>query len=499
MSFTAEIDGQAVGIINGSLFIEESVNGRTVCRFRLASDGSYRPSRRDEVFITNDQTMELMFGGVIDTVKEKGLSNEPIPHIELAVDCVDFNIYGDWANVVNGGFPEGWTLEMALTSLVAGFVNYGYAVTLDAGQVTGPTLPQLLYDVRTYTSILNELADITGYVWEIDYDKVLRMYVPGTTPAPFDIVDGINVTMGDIEVSPASRDFANRVIVRFGSGAREIIDHFVGDGSTTAFQINYFPLIAHRGIVGLGGSVVGGVVVPDEFETLSIGGGGEWDYDPTTGIVTRTSPVPNGEDVWFQYTAQFPVAITRPTTPPTPPIIEVVRDYPNVFNHLAAIEIAEQELDRISTQPRTVQYTTREVGLQTGMSQHIEVAIRNLDEDFFITDIEIEHIEEDIVEYHVTALEGTLNQNTWRDVYSEWSELGGGGSGSSAATTVTGGGTPGAPPTAVQFNRSGTFGGHAAFTFNESNRCLIVGEGSSITATDPQDCQIFGSNCHITD
>lgn len=278
--WTLFINGVERGFANHSMTLDESLHHRTVLSFTLHTDGSYRPGRDDEVELFEDATIE--FAGFVHKVVESGAGGEPIEDIKLVVHCVDLEYLADRRALVNTFFPEGDTLEDLLDTVAGHLATDG--VTVDPAQVTGPTLPYISVPSMSVSQLLDTVTEMTGYVWEIypsGANRYLRAYLPAATAAPFDVIDGTDPTVDDIKVEPSTEEYANRVVVQFGSGQREVIDHFVGDGSTTVFDLNYYPLIAHRGIVNVGGTVVDGVITGGVFETLSIGGGGTWDYNPT--------------------------------------------------------------------------------------------------------------------------------------------------------------------------------------------------------------------------
>jgi len=501
MPLTATINGIEVGWLTATLDINKTTAGPHTGRVTIQSvSGAAVPIRDQEIIIYNGATR--VFGGLVQGVPVRGSTgDEPTPYVNYETEFIDFSSYADRQFVVNGGFVEGTSLvSTALPALMGHLSPYG--VTLDTSGIPGGVLlPHLPYDVRSIRSILDEIgAIVTGgpLAWGIDYSKVLSMYVPGTVAAPFNITDGENAD-GDIWSEPANTDPANYIIGRLGSGTREIIDTFTGDGSTTAFPINYFPLIAHRGIVNQGGTVVSGVIVGGFYETFSIGGGGTWDYDPTTGIITRSSALANGVEAHFQYTAQFPITVIADGA--VSPVKQHVVDFLDIFDRATGQLAVNSVLNGMMDDPLLVHYRTRVHGLEPGMFQSVSSSKRGISIVGYIQEINMRHVEGDNYIYDVTVLEGFGLQNTWRDIYKEWSDIGGGGSTVSPATVTppTGGGAPGLPLNSVQFNRSGTFGGDAGFTYDETTDCIISGVGNTITAANPSACQVFGTNNHIVD
>ena len=82
----------------------------------------------------------------------------------------------------------------------------GFGVTLSGSQVNpGPTLPELHYD---YVVLLRRDSTIsrstrgTGRA-QINYSKVLRIYDPSTSSAPFNVSANDGNVIGDVTVEPS--------------------------------------------------------------------------------------------------------------------------------------------------------------------------------------------------------------------------------------------------------------------------------------------------------
>lgn len=492
MALTALINGIEVGILEGTLDIEKIVMGPHVgsCIVQTAS-GAAMPLRDQEIIISQGATRK--FGGLVQRVERRGTGGEPIAPMDYYVEFIDFSTYTDRRFVVNGGFVAG--TELAATALPA-IMGYLPGCTLDVTYVNPAiTLPHLPHDVRSIRSILDEIGAIVvpgPLAWELNYDKVLIMYPPGTEGAPFMITDDDQYAIGDIWAEPANDENVNRIIGRLGSGTREVIDTFVGDGSSTAFAIGYFPLIGHRGYV----------VCDSVYETLRVDGVGDpatWDYSTSTGILTRTSAPGSGDVIYFTYSAQFPITVIADAF--ISPTAEKVLDFPDIFDKTTGQAAVDAALVRALADPLLVHYVTHTDGLEAGMFQTITSSKRGIDVVGYIQEVHMRHLEGLHYVYEVTLLEGLDLQNTWRVIYDEWRETGGGGSSTSPSTVPppSTGGAPGTPLTSVQFNRSGTFGGDADFTYNEVSNSLCVGALSSITAALTESCFVFGYDCHIED
>lgn len=165
------------------------------------------------------------FGGELQTVDEAGLGGHGVTPIRSTFSALDFNGYLDRI-YVNGVLFAG-TLKSMLVTLVdlLDADSAGFGVTLDANQVNGPTIPDLTYPFVLIKDVFEDLTRLSTYTREIDYDKVLRMYAPGTRTAPFNIAADDGNTIGDVCVRttrvPSGSSYANRVFVVW-SGTPEV-------------------------------------------------------------------------------------------------------------------------------------------------------------------------------------------------------------------------------------------------------------------------------------
>lgn len=502
MVLTLTIGGVAKTIQRGSLSISQTANGRTTASFSvLSAEGSYRPALDAEVIIEDDGTR--IFGGLIDRPRERGPLNGAHTAIVTAVSAVDFHAYAE-RRYVNETLAAG-TLKAKLTTLVSTYLA-AYGVTLDAGQVVGPSLPALTYEYRQLTDVLNELATLTAdagepYVWRISPLKVLRLYQPSTTAAPFDILTNTPAQVtGDIEVETHREHYANKIILKVPPKSEAgHVETFTGNGVTSTFTLQYTPtkLYGHI-LVATGGG-----------ETLGVTGDSpvQWTYDTVTNTITRTAGVPPNGEV---YTLYFDGVYSGQATASDAAEIaahglwERVVTVESVPSNTTAQALADGYLATSIYATQTVKYRTLDAGLAPGQTQTITVPRRNLAATAIITDVVTRDYGKNRLDRTVTAIVDNAKTNLgrgWRDVYKLWAGDQSGGSsatGTGAGSPTKGG--PGAPFTAVQFNDSGVFGGDAAFIYYKNQNSIVCGGGgSSITAFLYESCQVFGYDTHIAD
>ncbi len=505
MIWTLTIAGAAKVIRAGSLNLSETLNGRTTAGFTITSfDGTYRPALDAEVIIEEDG--DRVFGGLIERATERGFHGGAKPAIETLVSAGDFTAYTD-RRYVNETIPAG-TLKAALIVVATYLSSYG--VTLDAGQVDGPTLPELVYEYRPLTEVLNELSTLTAkdgeqFAWTIDSFKVLSMRQPSTVPGPFNLIGNLlPVVLGDLEVEPSRDHFANRVIVKVPSRSEENHEEtFTGDGSTITFQLQFVPT-STRGYV---------TYDTTQYETLNLTGDADpamWTLDPGTNTITRNIGAPalgapisiifNGT---FSGLGQADDLASQAPPPAGVGLWEKVVVVDTVPTDETAQSLAEAYLAQALTATQGITYKTFASGLHPGQTQTVTVPARNLSGTAVLTDVVTRDSQNRLIrEVRLEIRADTnLGRRGWRDTYKDWL---GDKAGETSPVGIGDGGVqqvgPGGPNRAVQFNDEGRFGGRAEFLWYKTESTIVAGGGgSSMDATLFESCQIFGFDNHIAD
>jgi hypothetical protein len=424
---TMTIDGADVRpYLQFGLSCDHYINNRPVlkCRLRVRDGDSYRPAVRDEVEFTDDGV--TMFGGIVFSVKETDVID--YKHRDLDVDCVGYEVFAD--NVLFNGILGPDTLEAMLTTLIANLSPHG--ISVDAAQLTGDSLDAVTLPFTTVRTGLDQLATVSGWNWKFQFDKTVIMHDPGTVGAPF-ALDDANSTILALEHTKSLANYVNEVWVRFGdSQQRDVTDGFIGDGTTTDFELHY-PV-----------AVVPATVIENGV-TLPIGGFGGWTYSatPTPRIVKSSAPT-NGHVITTTFTAQFPgtvfardageYATNGPWT--------IVLDYPDIFEWSQAANAAAGELARRVGVVRRLRTTTMTPGLEPGMTVNVTATKRGLSSvNFLIERVSIRHQTgrrngEHLFFYEIEALEGNQYQQNWIEYFRSLSR----GSGSGVAGGVSSGG-----------------------------------------------------------
>lgn len=183
----------------------------------VADDAAQIPAIDQEIVLTEDGAP--LFGGYIGEPELEGIAGAPTDPAKAALSALDYHVLPARRYVRSLTIPAG-TLKAALQAIVP----YIDGVTLDAAQVNGPSLPELVYSAWTAEQVLNQLSQVSGgWVWRISAAKVLSMKTPGATAAPFNLAAGDGNTIGDVKVRTirTANQYGNYVIVQ-GTGVEAI-------------------------------------------------------------------------------------------------------------------------------------------------------------------------------------------------------------------------------------------------------------------------------------
>jgi hypothetical protein len=298
------------------------------------------------------------------------------------------------------------------------------------------------YDKVTRDALNEACVLAGGYVWEIDYAKTLRAFLPGTIAAPFNVAAGDGHVIGDVTVEPqrTSGQYANRVIVQAGTGTARITQSWVADGVATHWvtdvpATNDWPGTYHRG----------GADLPlGPYEPGNTGSQWPMQWDSLTHALYQRAgdaPMPNGTAFSLAYVAQYPFAVVvdNAAEQAIHGIWDLAVALPDVFTKPDAVAYGNAYLSTTIVVPKQVTYLTEQLGARPGMMQVINLPTRGINGTYLITSVQTANSREKAMQRTITAIEGsTLRGAAPDNLFKQWS-----GGGAVAAASVT---TAASPP-----------------------------------------------------
>lgn len=217
-----------------SLATQLRMNARGTSNFVMRD--STRPAVGAPVGIYEDGG--LFWGGIIARIGEQAQLDCPDVGIELSIDVVSWEALLDDC-IIEVEVYESTNAGAVVSDLITKyFAAYGFS----AGTIqAGATITKLVIDHRSGSSVLDELAKLSDFVWLSDQLKRLDFRAATVTAAPYSITDA-NPHVSHISVTRDSTDYSNEVWRRVNWAAFGTTDEtFHGDGAARTWTLDHFP------------------------------------------------------------------------------------------------------------------------------------------------------------------------------------------------------------------------------------------------------------------
>lgn len=388
-----------------SLSITDELNSRNTCTFSLLDTiGAYRPAIGAAVAIADGATK--YFTGTIDRIVELQLMGTST--LAYSVECVDYNQVCDRHLVA--AVYENQTLKQIVEDIVTDCLT-GESITTTNVE-TGPTITKAVFNYKYVNEVFNELAELTGYSWYIDYDKDLHFFARETNVAPFSLTDDSR-NYRDVQVTKTREQYRNKQYVRAG---QDITDQQTAekptpkpDGVTKTFVLKY-PV-----------AQVPTVEVNSVAQTVGIrdvDSGKQWYWSKGDNTITQdnSEAVLTDTDVLeVTYYGLFPILIqtqldqeiaTRVTAEGGSGIYEAIDEDGNIDKQDLAIDKAAGLLRKYGSIPQIVEFETDADGLAAGQLLTINITAHNLNGQYLIDSVAAQDKSGIFLRYRVRALSG---------------------------------------------------------------------------------------------
>jgi hypothetical protein len=392
-------------ISDGTLRITDQINERSVCTFEMMNlSGLGAPEEGMEIIIEDDAGVRI-FGGTIDEVEESDL----IARTDLvySVTCVDWHQIADRKIVAETyrNQTAGFIVNDLLTKYLA-----DEGVTAGTIQ-TGPTVSAAVFNYDRASEALQDVAELTGFMFYIDANKVLHFLERTTNDAPWSITETSQPTR-DLKVTHDRSQYRNRQYIRAGQDVTDPqTERQKGDGDKRVFNVFYpiaeVPTITVNTVpktVGIGGLDSGKDFYWNKGKT-------EIKQDDAGTLLTST-------DVFeIIYKGFFPIIVVsedaagiqdRKTKEGGTGVYEAVEQQASIDDADAALEYAKGRLRRYGKIDKRVTFTTFKSGLKAGQLLTIDLPSRGLTGQYLIQRVNIDNVSGNVIRYSVEAVDGEV-------------------------------------------------------------------------------------------
>jgi len=344
--------------------------------FKISRYGTrtWKPIIGDSVVVSDGATK--MFGGEVVNIEESTEGKV----LTCKVMCKDYTHQLDKKLVYDTFEDE--AVEDIVSSIIT---TYCPSFTTTNVAVTGIELKYILFNYQQPSKCLEELAELIGYDWYVDYDKDIHFFskATGETTA-FDLTDDSgNYVFDSLTFSENDTQLRNAVYVRGGEyvGDSRGDKVGVGDGTTKSFKLPYRYNEEPTVTVGGSGKTVGIDFIDseDDYDCL-------WNYNEKI-VKFKTAPVSG--DVVATGKPLIPVLIKTKSSAS----INAYGEYEHVIvdktilTKESARQRAEAEFDDYALPIKSASFITIKTGLKSGQKINVQSAVRTLNQDYIITRI----------------------------------------------------------------------------------------------------------------
>jgi hypothetical protein len=406
----------------GTLNISDEINAISTCDFQLNVPQNVNLEVGYEVLLL-DKSNHRYYGGTIDRALDVDIMGSNRKNIE--VSCVDFTQLANRFHI-----PAVYVEEKA-GNMVKNIVAKKLAVegVTTNNVMEGPIIEKAVFNYLKCDTAFNEIAEIIGYNWYIDYYKDLHFFDRESYVAPFEITaDNYNYT--NLQVEKNRDQYRNKQII---TGGKDTTDPqtitFNGDGSQRVFTVP-LPLAQKPTLI------LNGVDVSDQIGIKEVDDDKRFYWSKNTKDIVQdnndTSLTENDELV-INYIGYFPAITIAVKENEELNKRREIEGGSGIYEHmLVDASLNERTLSEDKAKgllrkygdiPKTIQFQTDVPGLRAGHLIHIDLPEYDLNDKFLIKSVSASDVDGNFLRYDITALDGE-DVGGWENFFRTMAENG---------------------------------------------------------------------------
>ena len=397
-----------------TLHITDELNGRNVLEVKLVDSTGvrHRPLVGEPLLVQWDGL--TIFAGTIDDVKEQQVNN--LATVWYDVRGVDWNQRADM-NLVAAEY-----INMTQRAIIEDIVLNALAddsIVVDAAMETGPIIEHVVFNYRTAAEAFNDLGDLTGFTWNIDYNKILHFFSRTYYLAPFDLTT--DLLYRSLTSQQTREQYRNTQWIRAGKDISSILtESFHGDAKQTTFNVALPIALAPTITLNAAAQTVGIRNVDTS--------GFQWYWNADDTGVSQDStgtPISSTDTLTVIYQGFFPILVQsytqsaideRASVEGGSGVYESIDDHEEINRSVLAMDYAIGLLRKFGHIPRQLDIETDEIGLKAGQLIQITLPRFNLNGQYLLQRVEITDLTGSKLRYQLTALDGEPF-GTWQEFF----------------------------------------------------------------------------------
>jgi len=398
-----------IDYVRTSFQLQDAVNQRGLMSFDHI--GPTKPiDWGQEIYVYDGATK--IWGGTVESYVETDITVGDLTTLRWTFRCVDFSQL-----MSRSVFVKTYTNTTAgaiVTELASTLFNSNFGITVGTIE-DGANIEAITFNYLPHEIVLDDLAELSGFYWNVDKDKKLNFRAIDSAPSGFSLNDA-NRPYHQIRFQESRGQFVNQVFVRAGTRVDEqdTVEVQKGDGDKRSFvvgaPIGNVPTIEVNRGSGYSEQTVG---------VNGIGSDSQWYYATGTTVITQDvneTVLSASDKVKVTFKGRYPVIISatqdesvveRNAAEGNLGVYQKVIDALDVETQEEAQLRAQAVLEQYSRARLTCSYTTDTSGLEAGQAQRINLTDHGINAVFLLEKVSASMLDDGTLRYSV---EGAATQ-----------------------------------------------------------------------------------------
>ena len=397
-----------------SLAITGAIGMRKTGSLTLHNKNTFRPAAGSPVIITDLNTDQRIFGGLIWNFSE--YDNELTGDVWFDVSMTSFDGLAD-RHQVNEIYSTPQTADMIIKDLVAKYLAAEGVTTVNVE--VGPMVDSAFWAMVSCASCFDDLCKGNGFSWFIDDYKDLHYYNTASLSCPVSLTD----TSNNYRALKVDRSMADYVNAEWTQGSDAVSDPhpetFAGNGKATSFTLTK-PCVAVPTIT-LNGA-------PQTVGISQVDVGMQWYWSGGSQAISQDksgTPLGPGDMLVVVYQYTFPnleyndnptEIANRAAVEGTTGRYEAYESISSLISPTQNLAYGAANITKFGRVSEVVNYESDNPTIQAGQVQSANILKRGLSGSYLITSVTVAEVDKAILRRTVTAQGGQF-LSQWTDYF----------------------------------------------------------------------------------
>jgi PKD repeat protein len=422
-----------------SLSITGAIGMRKTGSLTLHNKNTFRPATGAPVIITDSNTANRIFGGLIWDYSE--YNQELNTDTWFDVNMTSFDGLAD-RHQVNEIYNTPQTADLIIKDLVAKYLVAEGVTTVNVE--VGPVIDSAFWAMVSCASCFDDLCNGNGFSWYIDDYKDLHYYNTASLTCPVSLTD----TSNNYRALTVKRSMADYINAEWIQGADAVSDPhpetFIGNGQITTFTLS-------KACVAVPTVTLNGVSQTVGISQVDVGK--QWYWSSGSQAITQDqsgTPIGASDVLVINYSFAYPnleyadnpaEISNRAAVEGTTGRYEAFKSISSLISPTQNLAYGAADIAKFGRVSEVVTYESDNPTIQAGQVQSAEIIKKGLSGSYLITSVTVAEVDKAILRRTVTAQGGQfLSQwvNYFRSLASKSSKPVSIGSGSVLLLAVQG-------------------------------------------------------------